>query len=138
MSSFTDPLIVTPNDDETSWTLVSPFRYWITELHKGDVLTLPVGFKTDFASIPRIFWNILSPYGRYGKIAVVHDYLYRNGGFVNVAEFDQPVVMKKFERAECDQIFLDGMEYLGVNWITRKLMYRMVRIFGGSSYVRSN
>ncbi len=39
-------------------------------------VTVPVGFVTDFASIPRVFWQILRPDGEYAYAAVIHDYLY--------------------------------------------------------------
>lgn len=41
-----------------------------------EAVTVPPGFVTDFASIPRIFWSILRPDGEYAYAAVVHDYLY--------------------------------------------------------------
>ena len=131
MSSFTDPLIVEPNDAETSWTLMQPFRYWITKLHEGDVITVPKGFVTDFASIPQIFWNILPPTGKYGKAAVVHDYLYQHNGIIVVSEDGvSPVVGKTFTRKQCDNIFLDAMACLGVSWLTRHIMYQAVNWFG--------
>src|SRR5262249_18421752 len=37
---------------------------------------VPIGFVTDFASIPRMFWSALRPDGLYAYAAVVHDYLY--------------------------------------------------------------
>ena len=37
---------------------------------------VPIGFVTDLASIPRIFWSILRPDGAYTYPAIVHDYLY--------------------------------------------------------------
>lgn len=37
---------------------------------------VPVGFVTDFASIPRLFWSVLRPDGNYSYAAVIHDYLY--------------------------------------------------------------
>ena len=39
-------------------------------------VNVPVGFVTDFASIPRIFWSVLPPDGKYTHPAIVHDYLY--------------------------------------------------------------
>lgn len=39
-------------------------------------VTVPKGFVTDFASIPRPFWSALRPDGEYAYAAVVHDYLY--------------------------------------------------------------
>jgi Protein of unknown function (DUF1353) len=37
---------------------------------------VPIGFVTDFASIPRVFWSLLRPDGTYSYAAVIHDYLY--------------------------------------------------------------
>ena len=115
MSSFTDELIIEPTEDSTKWKLVQPFRYWIQELHKGPVITVPAGFVTDFASIPQMFWSVLPPWGKYGKAAVVHDYLYQTA---------------LCPRDECDEVFLEAMEVLGVPYITRKTMYYAVRMFG--------
>jgi hypothetical protein len=81
---------------------------------KGKVV-VKEGFDTDYASIPRIFWSIYSPDGSYTKAAVVHDFLY----------WDQSVT-----REEADQVFLEGMEELGVPWPRRQLLYRSVRAFG--------
>ncbi|MGY8632556.1 DUF1353 domain-containing protein [Bradyrhizobium sp. 14AA] len=39
-------------------------------------VTVPVGFVTDFASIPRAFWSLLRPDGIYAYAAVIHDWLY--------------------------------------------------------------
>ena len=134
MSSFTDRLIVSPNDNFSSWTIVERFRYWLVRLHVGDVITVAEGSTTDFASIPRILWSLLSPYGLYGKAAVIHDYLYRLGGVVNVAEDGMPLRMRKFSRSECDQIFYEAMECLGVGWFTRHIMWIGVRVGGYWAY----
>jgi hypothetical protein len=39
-------------------------------------VTVPPGFVTDLASIPPVFWNVLSPNARYSYPAIIHDYLY--------------------------------------------------------------
>ncbi|CAG9932833.1 conserved protein of unknown function [Candidatus Nitrotoga arctica] len=39
-------------------------------------VSVPEGFVTDLTSIPRVFWQVLRPEGRYAYAAVVHDYLY--------------------------------------------------------------
>jgi len=36
---------------------------------------VPAGYRTDFASIPRVVWSLLPPVGRSGKAAVIHDWL---------------------------------------------------------------
>jgi len=77
------------------------------------------GTMTDFASIPRILWPILPPWGRYGWAAVIHDDGYRHG---------------KFDRKTCDLLFLHAMEELNVAKWKRYVMYKAVRRFGKSSY----
>lgn len=54
---------------------------WKPNADQGSKLpkvTVPVGFVTDFASIPRPFWSLLRPDGDYAYAAVIHDYLYWN------------------------------------------------------------
>lgn len=115
MSSFTKPLVVTPIDG-IRWRLVKPFEYYIAE-PDGEKIVVPEGFITDFASIPRFAWSIIgSPWGKYGKAAVIHDYCYHR-------------VM--FTRKICDKIFLDAMKVLGVGWLKRHIMHRAVRLFAG-------
>lgn len=38
-------------------------------------IVLPKGFITDGATIPKLFWNILSPFGRFFKSCALHDYI---------------------------------------------------------------
>jgi len=115
MSSFTDPLVVEPLADGRRWQLRGAFRYY-TDLDAPETLIcVPDGFVTDFASIPRVFWTVFPPTGRYGKAAVVHDYLYR---------------CTTWPRKLCDQIFLEAMQVLGVGWWTRRMIYRAVRLCG--------
>ncbi|MDI5166053.1 DUF1353 domain-containing protein, partial [Salmonella enterica subsp. enterica serovar Montevideo] len=37
---------------------------------KNDVIEVPVGFVTDLATVPRIFWSLLPPDGEYAKAAI--------------------------------------------------------------------
>ena len=43
---------------------------------KFDAVEVPDGFVTDLTSIPRTFWQVVRPEGRYAYAAVIHDYLY--------------------------------------------------------------
>ena len=117
MSSFTDPLVVIFLGKDR-WMLAEEFDYRIGSEDSNRVIHCPKGMQTDFASIPKIFWNILSPYGKWGKAAIVHDYLYQTKGMGG-----------ELTRKDCDDIFLEAMGVLGVNWFTRHLMYRAVRCF---------
>ena len=119
MSSFTNPLVVSPLSDGRRWTLVVPFEYHVGELGSGEVIKAPEFFITDFASIPRLFWSILPPWGRYGKAAIIHDYCYRS---------------HLYDRLRCDEIFLEAMGVLGVRPWTRRIIFRAVRIFGALAY----
>jgi hypothetical protein len=86
--------------------------------HAGEI-TVPHGFVTDFASVPRAFWHVIPPWGKYSLAAVVHDYLYFTG---------------EVSRKAADQVFLEQMRLLGVPWWKRRLMYYAVRWFGGAAW----
>lgn len=118
LSSFTTALIVKPLDDGLYWEIVEPFDYDIGDLG-GEKLTVPAGFITDFASVPRIFWNIFPPWGMYGKAAVLHDWLYH---------------VQIYTRRKCDQIFLEAMEVLKVPRLKRWTIYLVVRSGGWSAW----
>ena len=81
------------------------------ELH----ICVPVGFKTDLASIPRPLWFIVPPDGSYTPAAVVHDYLYRTG---------------LTDRATADRIFIEAMKHCGTWKVVRGAIYATVRAFG--------
>jgi len=119
MSTFTTPLVVTPLEDGRNWKLIESFIYHIGNLESDEIVSVPAGFETDFASVPKFLWNILPPWGRYGKAAVIHDYCYRKG---------------LFTRKRCDKIFYEGMKVLKVPYWKRNVMYRAVRWFGGKAY----
>jgi len=116
MSEFLNKLIVTPLSDGKRWSVVEPFEYVVGETTGDEHIVVPVGFITDFASVPRRLWAYLPKWGRYGKASVVHDYLYN--------------VPSKYSRRQADQIFLEGMRIESVNAPVRFLMYAAIRVFG--------
>jgi hypothetical protein len=115
MSRFTEVLIVSPLADGRTWVTRREFGYDIGEEDSGNSVEVPVGFMTDFASIPRPLWAILPRWGKYGNAAVIHDYCY----------WEQART-----RREADDIFLEAMVVLGVSACKRRLMYWSVRLFG--------
>ena len=132
MSSFTSRLEVTPLDDGRRWKLIRTFGYVEAGDCYGHEITVPAGFVTDFASSPRPFWWLVSPWGKYGKAAIVHDYLYQNKGYWDWRPWGEPK-QKSFVpccRNHADEIFLEAMEVLGVAPWRRKFMYWGVRRFG--------
>lgn len=115
MSRFTEPLVVTPQPDGRTWIILSDFGYEVGKIGSGDVIDVPIGFHTDFASIPRPLWAVFPRWGKYGNAAVVHDWLYRS---------------QRRSRKEADDIFLEGMVVLDVPRWTRRTIYYAVRWFG--------
>jgi len=83
------------------------------------------GLETDFASIPRMFWGLLSPFGKYAKAAIFHD-----AGYALAADRSEQ------ERKILDDRFLEMMKASGVNWVTRNLIHRAVRDFGAIVFHR--
>ena len=104
--------------DDDYWEVLEDYFY---ETSIG-IIKVPKCFKTDYASVPKIFRNIINTYGKHGRAAVVHDWLYSIK--CNI----------KITREYADKIFLEIMEEYGVNKIKRYFMYKMVRMFGASHF----
>ena len=115
MSRFTEPLVVTPLTDGKTWIILSDFGYEIGEVGSGNIINVPIGTHTDFASIPRPLWAFFPRWGKYGNAAVIHDWLYWR---------------QVRTREESDKIFLEGMEVLEVPSWKRHTIYFVVRWFG--------
>ena len=115
MSSFTSALIVTPIQDGRRWKLVKSFSYHVGSQHSRFVIKVPRGFVTDFASVPQFLWGWLPSWGKYGKAAILHDYIYQT---------------HLTERSIADSIFYEAMLISGTRLLRAKLMYYGVRLFG--------
>lgn len=79
--------------------------------------TVPEGFETDGASIPRFLWSTIgSPFmPQFIEAAVLHDYLYKTGHAT---------------RAEADELFYLMLRQDGVSWVRAHVMWMAVRAFG--------
>lgn len=117
MSKFTTPAILEILDHHL-WRVHEPFDFYLSD-DNSDVIEVPAGFVTDLATIPRVFWSLMQPDGKYAKAAIIHDYMY-----------DNALRTKK----AADLIFLDGMTVLGVPKWKRTVMYLVVRLFGRGNY----
>jgi len=116
MSEFTKPVILKMLP-ERNFEVYESFEFHVGEYPSLVVVRVHAGFVTDLASIPRPFWAIMPPHGEYAKAAIVHDYIYRTP-------------FENFTRREADDIFLEGMEVLGVAKWRRNVIYYAVRAFG--------
>ena len=88
-----------------------------TDVLPSGLVIVPTGYTTDFASVPRAFWRIFPPGGKYRAAAVVHDFL--------CDESPHSCNSKQAAR-----IFREAMQDLGVKRWRRAAMYRAVRMFG--------
>lgn len=113
--------IYTVSNNGREFKVTQDYYYW----YKGEWLIVPKGFITDFASIPRVFWNIYPPTGIYMPAALLHDFYY-------ACELKSPLPYAKDmdPRYWCDCLFYDVMKDCGCNWFTRYTMYRAVRDWG--------
>lgn len=116
MSAFLTDLDVRRIDDDR-WVLTAPLVY--RSVVAAQTITVPAGFGTDFASVPRVplaYWLC----GGIGeRAAVVHDYLYRSGSL---------------PREICDAVYREAMLIDGVARWRVYLMWAMVRGFGEMFY----
>lgn len=111
--------------DEPHAQLTAPLLFELS----GGTYEIPVGFITDFASVPRSFWSIFPPYdSRYAKAAVIHDYGYQSQGFYKIAGASRSVPIGS--RWDVDLLFISAMEAQGTSWIPRHIIFRAVRSFG--------
>lgn len=95
-------------------------------------ITVPRGFQSDFASIPRLFWAIIPPMGLHSGPAIVHDYLYTHHQYTD----SKTQQVTKISRLEADMIFLQLLLYAGVSKLRASLMFYGVRWFGEKAWQR--
>ncbi len=96
-----------------------PVDYVLTNSKR---ITLPRGLETDFASIPRLFWNIYPPHWEpYRHPAIVHDYLY----------MEQTIIVS---RAFADMEFRRMLLRNGVSKFTAYLFWTIIRLFGAKRW----
>lgn len=114
LGRFADPIYFLTK--EVSW---KPNASQSGDLPK---VTVPIGFVTDFASIPRPFWSLLRPDGNYAYAAVVHDYLYWT---------------QSLSRDQSDLIFKLAMQDFEIDALTVSAIFEAVHR-GGASAWRQN
>lgn len=119
MSKFKNQLVVRlVSSDPERWRLYSPLIYLSDLL--GPII-VPVGFETDFASVPRIPVLFFLAGGFAKAPSVIHDFLYSE--------------RNNFTREQADAVFLEAMEVDGVSAWRRNGMYQAARLFGASHFV---
>ena len=116
MSFKTDLITKRDMSKDFCWILQEPLVY---ENDKY-IITVKAGFDFDFASIPKLFTNILPKNGQeYDRAACLHDALYAS---------------RWLPKAECDRLFYEAMLSDGVSKYRAWSMYQAVKWFGHSAY----
>jgi hypothetical protein len=120
MSAFLTPLDLrdADNTDDGQWTLAAPLVYQSDVA--GVTFTVPAGFQTDLASVPRIPIVYELCGDTSSKAAVVHDFLYST---------------HLVDRATADAVLKEASAVTGVPGWRRWLMWAGVRVGGGSHWI---
>ena len=105
--------------DGIAFELMTSFRAMID----GRVFDIPKGFRTDLASVPRVFQNIINNDDPdILRPSIVHDWIYQHHMWG-----------KKFVTREwADAVLREGMAFCGAGWLRRWTVWSGVRIGGGS------
>jgi hypothetical protein len=93
---------------------------WLTtralKVQADERLAIPIGFDTDFVSVPNAFSWFVPRAGRYARAAVLHDYLWRLA--------DEG----KYDRRDADRQFRAALKHSEVSPPRRWIMWAAVRL----------
>lgn len=120
MSQFITELCCHLKDDDCVWVLDKPLGYYSSLLKC--LVTVPTGFETDLASVPRLPFIFTLWGGRAHREGVLHDYLYRIDAKPETA------------RGTADSVFKEAMSLRGKPWYVRYPMFVGVRVGGWTAY----
>lgn len=90
---------------------------------RGKHISVPAGFESDGASVPRFFWRWVFPPGdtRALRAAFAHDWVYRT----------HP---EGWTKPEADRMFRELLEMDGIETRCARRAYWGVKLFGGSAW----
>ena len=129
-----------------NWTLDTPLKfdsdtlsdegrdllkYCGVRVTNKNVVSVPKGYITDLASVPRFCWAFIAPFD-VARAAVVHDILYEK---INTAYKNEKILTKHDRekyRKVADDVFKEGMESAVPPVPKWKIWaaYNAVRVFG--------
>lgn len=108
--------------------LEKPWRWQLTQavtifLSNGYELTIPAGYITDFATVPRLLRGVVATQGNHTLAALIHDWLYDT-------KYDGDLGNWKRDRKFADMEMLMWMEHCDSSKIKRYTIYTAVRVGG--------
>jgi hypothetical protein len=109
---FVSPPLVVRRVTDQRWEVVEP------QVYRGarDTFVVPAGFRTDFASVPRVVVWLFPRFGPYTMAAVLHDWLVTDG-----------IASGAVSPRDADGLFRRVLRELGVAPVRRWLMWTGVR-----------
>lgn len=123
-------VVLTRSDAEKMWVLFRECSY-----KTGDhTLTAPAEYRTDLASIPRVFWSLLAPEELSLAAPLFHDLVYRSAGELPAGRIDPPDG-RIFTRREADDLFLEIMKKAKIARWKRTAAYLAVRGFASFAWI---
>lgn len=135
LGRFSGPLITEYDPVATKdlganyWRIFKGYHYFAADGVTS--FEVPYGYLTDGATVPRLFQNVVAPWGPWGQAAGGHDILceylvvIRNGVQVNIT------------REECDGYLLEMMRTSGVDEDMAQTIYKAVRAYALVSGVKT-
>lgn len=104
-----------------AWEVIQPLAYMTQDER---LVLVPVGYRTDLASVPRLAWRIVPrDHAQARRPAVAHDYIYTHQ-------------THRFTKAEADQIFHQALIEEGMGKVLAWLMWCAVRLGGRGNWGR--
>lgn len=116
MSKFPEIILKQVSESYNLYELTEPCEY-------KALLTIPTGFVTDFASVPRFLWWWIAPHTNVMPASVLHDYFYVTHPMADVMNMTE-------ERHFADKLFHLILLESGVSKFQAGAMYKAVRWFG--------
>jgi hypothetical protein len=108
------------DDRPHRWELTREVKW---NLSNGDEITIPSGYTTDFASVPRMFRGIVWGTGKHNLAVLIHDWLYDN---------------QLYSRKFADDEMLFWIKARGCTKIKAYTMYWICRLGGGKWWERES
>jgi hypothetical protein len=110
--AFESPTLTVRRASDQLWEVVDPLVYH----GRSDTFVVPAGFRTDFASVPRVVVWLIPRFGRYTMAAVLHDWLVTAG-----------IARGAVSSRDADGLFRRVLREEGVPPLRRWLMWTGVR-----------
>lgn len=114
-TNFSGPAMISYAFDASSvldtdlYRVMKGFRYYVGEPGSNKWVDVPRGYLTDGASVPRVLWAVIPPWGRYGAATIVHDILCE---YLSLTLDGRPCTIT---REQADNVLFEAMQVLDVS-----------------------